>query len=315
MLPHRPLGTSRLQVPVIGLGCSSFGATVGAARATRIVHAALDAGICLFDTAPAYADGRSEEMLGRALRGRRDRALVGTKFGSRTRADSGRQTASAGQIRSEVEASLRRLATDHLDLYYLHAPDPMTPWAEILQTLDRLAAAGKIRFAGCCNISGEQLVAAGDTAAGHGLAGFAAVQNEYNVLRRRAESDSLPVCSRLGVGFLAYFPLAGGLLAGTYATPAAPERSTVARTSNRRLLSADTIATVQALQRGAARLGRSLLEVALAVPLARPEVTGLIVGATTRRQVRDDAAAARWRPTAADLAAMAQLLAADRRPA
>lgn len=300
-LPCRPLGRTGLDVPVVALGGSAFGATVDGAGTTRIVHAAIDAGIRLFDTAPSYSDGLAESLLGKALAHHRDGVLVGTKFGARTRADAGRPTASRGQIRAELVASLRRLGTDHVDLYYQHAPDPETPMTEILATLGALVTEGKVRLAGCCNVSGDQIRVAADVAEAGGLRGFAVVQNEYNLLARKAETDSLPACAARGLGFLAYFPLAGGLLAGTCATPVAPERSTVARTSNRRHLSARTFAEVQAFQRSAARIGRSPVEVALAALLARPEVTGVLVGATSVRHVQQNAAAARWRPAAGEL--------------
>ncbi|HEX4704819.1 MAG TPA: aldo/keto reductase, partial [Pseudonocardiaceae bacterium] len=218
---------------------------------------------------------------------------------------AGRPTASPGQIRIELDGSLRRLGTDHVDLYHQHAPDPMTPWAEILGTLDDLTAEGKVRFACCSNVSGDQITTAAGIAADEGLRGFVAVQNEYNVLRPKAATDSLPACSALGLGFLAYFPLAGGLLTGASTRS---ERSTVARTANRRHLGPDTIAAVRALERAAAqRLGRSLLEVAIAAVLRHPAVTGVLVGATTARHVHENVTAACWQPSADELDGLSEL--------
>jgi aryl-alcohol dehydrogenase-like predicted oxidoreductase len=202
-----------LAVSVVGLGCNNFGMRIDEADSARVVHAALDAGITFFDTADIYGSTQSEVFLGRALAGRRDAAVIATKFGMKV--DAGREGARPDYVRRAADDSLRRLGTDHIDLYQLHRPDPAVPIADTLGALEDLVRAGKVREIGCSNFSAEQLRDA-RAACEPGAAQFVSVQNELSLLHREAEREVLPECGRLGLKFLPYFPLASGLLTGKY---------------------------------------------------------------------------------------------------
>src|SRR5690606_19332482 len=199
---------------VTGLGCNNFGTRLDEAGSARVVHAALDAGINFFDTADIYGKGLSEEYIGRALRGRRNDVLIATKFGKPM--DDSRRGARPAYIRKAVDDSLRRLGTDHIDLYQIHEPDPSVPIDETLGALDRLFSEGKVREIGCSNFSAEQIREADAAAAKGGTARFVSVQNEYSLLVREPEAGVLAECERTGAGFLPYYPLASGLLTGKY---------------------------------------------------------------------------------------------------
>jgi aryl-alcohol dehydrogenase-like predicted oxidoreductase len=214
-LPTRPLGDSGLEVSVIGLGCNNFGRRVDLEGTRAVVDAALDEGVTFFDTADVYGGTQSEEFLGQVLDGRRDQAVLATKFGM----DLGNGRGPRGSrdyIRYAVEGSLRRLRTDVIDVYWYHRPDGITPIAETLEALDELVRAGTVRAIGASNFSAEQIEEADGVARQRGLTRFVAMQNEYSLLVREAERDALPLCERLGLGFVPYFPLASGLLTGKY---------------------------------------------------------------------------------------------------
>ena len=210
-MEHRSIGS--LRVSLVGLGCNNFGMRIDAAATERVVHAALDAGINFFDTADIYGTTKSEEFLGRALAGRRDRAIIATKFGMAV--DDQRKGARPEYVRQACDDSLRRLGTDHIDLYQLHQPDPNVPIADTLGAMDDLVKAGKVREIGCSNFSAEQLDEAA-RATKPGAARFVSVQNEYSLLHREPERSVLPACERLGLAFLPFFPLASGLLTGKF---------------------------------------------------------------------------------------------------
>src|SRR5690349_11650479 len=210
-MEKRTIGS--LQVSVVGLGCNNFGWRVDAATTARVVDAALDSGINFLDTADIYATGQSEEFLGRALKGRWNRVVIATKFGSKM--DDQRQGAKPGYIMQAVEDSLRRLGTERIDLYQLHRPDPNTPIGETLGALERLVRSGKVREIGASNFSADQIREA-EAAVPEGAARFVSVQNEYSLMHRQPEKDVLPECIRRGLAFLPYFPLANGLLTGKY---------------------------------------------------------------------------------------------------
>src|SRR5919112_6695280 len=216
---YRPLGHSGLVVSVVGIGCNAFGSRVDADGVRAIVDAAFEAGITFFDTADTYGLGASEELLGAALRGRRDDVVVATKFGmdmhGRNGPDHGAR-ASRRYVRRAVEASLRRLGTDHIDLYQLHQPDLVTPIEETLEALTELVTEGKVRYVGCSNFAAWEVVDAHWTAVSRGLRPIVSSQNEYSLYNRAAEEELVPALSRLGVGLIAYFPLAYGLLTGKY---------------------------------------------------------------------------------------------------
>jgi len=299
-MQRRRLG--QLEVSVVGLGSNSFGSgyfanAVDAAGTRAVVDAALDAGINFIDTADVYGD--SEEFLGRALEGRWDQVVLATKFGSRG-------GASAANIRECVEGSLRRLRTDHIDLYQIHRPDANVPIDETLAALDQLVAAGKVVEIGCSNFSVEQLDEASAVSATKELARFVSVQNELSVLRSRAADDVLPACERLDMAFIPYSPLVSGLLTGKYhrGEPPAADTRFAGLPAERveRSLSDRNFDRVDRLDEFARERGHSLIELAFGWLLAQPRVASVIAGATRPDQVRSNAAAASWVLTADEAA-------------
>jgi aryl-alcohol dehydrogenase-like predicted oxidoreductase len=305
-LPTRPLGDSGIEVSAVGLGCNNFGRRVDLDGTRAVVDAALAEGVTFLDTANTYGRGSSEEFLGEVLEGRRDRVVLATKFGM-DMGDGKGPRGSRDYIRQAVEASLQRLRTDVIDVYWYHQPDGQTPIAETLETLDELVRAGKVRAIGASNFSAEQIEEADAVARERGMARFVAVQNEYNLLNREAERQVLPTCEQLGIGFVPYFSLASGLLSGKYRRgESGPEG---ARLSARRAIATDEqFDRLEALERYAGERGVSMLEVAIGGLLARKVVTSVIAGATKPEQIRANAAAGRWQPTADDLAALDNLL-------
>ncbi len=288
-------------VSVTGVGCNTFGDTAAPESVPAVVAAALDEGLTFFDTADVYGSvpGESEELLGAALRGHRDEVVVATKFGMDARGLNGPDWGARGSrryVRRAVEGSLRRLRTDHIDLYQLHAPDPLTPVSETLQALDELVAEGKVRYVGSSNLAAWQVADADWTARDHGTVRFVSAQNEYNLLRRAAERDLLPAARRFGVGVLPYYPLASGLLTGKYRRGERASGATRLARHPERLEAADFDA-IDALSALAGEWGVPLLSLAIGALAARPEVGSVIAGARTPEQVRANAAAGRWVPT------------------
>lgn len=308
-MTYRRLGTSGLVVSAVGLGCNNFGrvgsATEDADGVAAVVHAALDAGVTLFDTADIYGatPGRSEELLGAALRGRRDDAIVATKFGMDARGTNGNDFGARGSrryITRAVEASLRRLGTDWIDLYQMHEPDPATPIEETLAALDDLVRAGKVRYVGHSSFSGWQAVDADWTARTAGHTAFISSQSHYSLLHRDAERDVLPAAEHVGLGILPYYPLANGLLTGKYTRTDAPDdgRLTLFKPH---LLETAPWETLTAFQTFADDRGVTMLQATFGWLLAQPNVASVIAGATKPEQILANAAAAQWEPTAADL--------------
>jgi len=301
----RPLGHSGLEVSVIGLGSNNFGRRVDLSGTRAVVDAALAEGVTFVDTADIY--GQSEEFLGEVLQGRWDQVVLATKFGLDMHDGKGPR-GSRDYIRQAVEGSLRRLRTDVIDVYWYHQPDGETPIAETLQTLNELVRAGTVRAIGASNFSAEQIEEADRVARERGLARFVAIQNQYSLLVRDAEREVLPTCERLGLGFVPFFPLASGLLTGKYRRGEAAPAGT--RLSSRAQVATDEqFDLLDALERYARERGLSLLQVAIGALLARPVVSSVIAGATTPEQVRANAAAAEWTPSADDLTALNALLA------
>jgi aryl-alcohol dehydrogenase-like predicted oxidoreductase len=296
----RVLGSSGIRVSVVGLGCNAFGWRIDEAASRAVVAAALEAGITLFDTAESYGDGASETFLGRALAGRRDEVVVATKFGwGRGPGDNDVPRGAPAYIRHAVEASLRRLGTDVIDLYQYHRPDGVTPIAETLGTLDELVAEGKVRAIGSSNMSADQVREADRVARDLGLARFVSAQNNYNLLEREVEADLVPVCEELGIGLIPYFPLAKGLLTGKYRRGApAPDGSRLAGSGEVE----GPWDRVEALEAFAARQGVGLLDVAIAGLAAEPAVVSVIAGATKPEQAWANAAAGEWEPSPEALA-------------
>ena len=307
-MPLRRLGDSGLVVSAVGMGCNTLGATVPPDAVAHVVGAALDAGITLFDTADIYgaAPGQSEALLGAALGRRRPDVVLATKFGMDARGLNGSDWGARGSrryVRRAVEGSLRRLGTDYIDLLQLHEPDPRTPVDETLSALDDLVHGGLIRYAGSSNFAAWQVVDAHHRARAAGWTGFVSAQNEYSLLRRVAEAELVPAATSTGIGLLAYYPLASGLLTGKYrrGRPAPPGSRLEKRPE--RLAKAD-FDRIEALEQVAGERGISLLTLAIGGLAAQPAVGAVVVGARTPEQVRQNAAAASWVPTPEDLAAI-----------
>jgi aryl-alcohol dehydrogenase-like predicted oxidoreductase len=293
-----------LEVSLAGLGCNNFGWRIDADGTAAVVTAAIESGINFFDTADIYGGGQSEEYLGRALRGRRDKVLIATKFGMKM-AD-GKGGAKPAYIRQAAEDSLRRLATDHIDLYQIHQPDPSTPIADTLGALNELVKAGKAREIGCSNFSAEQLREAAKVQGG---ARFVSVQNNYSLLHREPEAEVLPECQRQGIAFLPYFPLANGLLTGKYRQGQPfPKSSRGDDGFGPKVFTDENLALVDQLRRIAESRGHTLLELAMAWLASKNVVASVIAGAKTPEQVKANASSVAWRLTEADLAAVEGIL-------
>jgi aryl-alcohol dehydrogenase-like predicted oxidoreductase len=303
---YRSLGDSGLMVSVAGLGCNNFGRRVDLAGTKAVVDAAIDAGITMLDTADIYGDGgASEELLGEVLAGRRDQVVLATKFGH-AGYDMGYGPAAGAKggrayIRHAVERSLRRLHTDHIDLYQLHTPDPVTPVAETLAALTELVAEGKVRYLGHSNFTGWQLADAAHVARAIGSAPFISAQNHWSLLERHVEAEVLPAARHFGLGVLPYFPLANGLLTGKVRRGQAPPAGS--RLAGRPgYVTDDKLDRVEALIAWAAERGLTVLEVAVGALAAQEGCACVIAGATTPEQVKANAAAADWVPSAEELA-------------
>ncbi|NEA32558.1 aldo/keto reductase [Streptomyces sp. SID13031] len=310
-MEYRQLGDSGLTVSVVGLGCNNFGGRIDAAQAGAVVTAALDAGITLFDTADVYRgeQGSSEEILGKALAGRRDEAVIATKFGGDMKGDNGPDWGVRGSrryIRKAVESSLRRLGTDWIDLYQLHVPDEVTPIEETLAALSELVAEGKVRYLGSSQFAGWQVVDADWAARTAGAEHFISAQNRYNLLEREAEDELIPACEHLGIGVLPFFPLAAGLLTGKYKRGEDAPAGTRLLKQPERLARAD-FDKIEALETFAAERDLTLLDVAIGGLAAQPTVSSVIAGASRPEQIEQNVAAGLWEPTFEDLAALDEL--------
>jgi aryl-alcohol dehydrogenase-like predicted oxidoreductase len=309
MTDYRRLGRSGLTVSTVGLGCNNLGRantpTETQEGTDAVVHAAIDAGITLFDVADVYGKtpGLSEEMLGRTLKGRRDDVVIATKFGMDMHGANGRDFGARGSrryIRQAVEASLRRLDTDWIDLYQFHTPDPQTPIEETLSALDDLIHEGKVRYLGHSNRAGWQIAEAEYVARMGGYTPFVSSQNHYNLLDRRAELEVTQAAEAYGLGVLPYFPLANGLLTGKYSRGVAPEGSRLSHTRTNLVHDADWD-QLDRFSAFADERGLTELQVAFSWLAAQPSVASVIAGATKPEQIRENAEAASWQPSREDL--------------
>ena len=283
-----------LEVTVVGLGCNNFGGRVDEAGTRAVVDAALDAGVRFLDTADIYGGrGGSEELLGRALAGRRDEVVLATKFG-KPMGDGAERRGSRAYIEQAVESSLRRLETDVIDLYQHHEEDRETPLEETVEALEDLVRAGKIRAYGTSNYRAERVEQVSALASD----AYVSEQSEYSWLYRDPERDLLPTCSRLGLGFIPYFPLASGLLTGKVTRDRPPEEGT---RLHGRTIGEDRLAKVERLSDWAVAHGVSVLDVAVGGLLAVDPVVSVIAGATKPEQVRANAAAGDWEPSEDEL--------------
>ena len=305
----RTLGSSNIKVSTVGVGCNAFGARIDQAQTTAVVDACFEHGVTFFDTADVYGRGESEKLLGEALKGRRDEAVIATKFGmdlDGLNGDDGGRRGSAAYVRTAIEASLKRLGTDHVDLYQLHTPDPNTPIEETLGAMNELVVEGKVRAIGSSNLQAWQVVDADWVAKTKGYTSFVTAQNEYSLYNRTAETELVPACVALGVGILPYFPLAYGLLTGKYRRgEQAPDGSRLSVQTHR--LEAADWDTIEALEDFASKRDISILELAIGGLAAQPAVASVIAGATKPEQIAANAAAGEWTPSQDDLDELATI--------
>jgi aryl-alcohol dehydrogenase-like predicted oxidoreductase len=310
-MTYRPLGDSGLLVSAVGIGTNAFSRRVDQAGVDGIVTAARDTGVTFVDTADVYGatHGASEEMIGQALQGCRDEFVIATKFGGGKIAEQQGPGGSRGYVTQAVEGSLRRLQTDRIDLYQYHFPDEQTPVEETLSALTDLVRAGKVRAIGCSNFQAGQVTEADSVSRGSGLERFVSLQNRYSLLDRRIEAEVIPTCERLDLGVLPYFPLEHGLLTGKYHRGAgAPDGSLAALSPDRAqwLHEADWD-RIEALTAYAEQRDLTILDVAIAGLAAQRAVSSVISGVTSGEQVRANAGALAWQPTAEDLAELEEV--------
>jgi aryl-alcohol dehydrogenase-like predicted oxidoreductase len=308
---YRALGRSGLVVSVVGLGCNNFGRRLDQEQTTAVVDACFDHGVTLFDTADIYGgQGASETLLGHALKGRRDEVVLATKFGMDMQGANGEDFGARGSrryVRRAVEASLRRLQTDHIDLYQYHRPDGVTPVEETLTALHELVGEGKVRYIGSSNFPAWLVAEASWVARERRLTPFVSEQSELSLLRRDAERELLPACEHYGVGVLPYFPLASGLLTGKYRRGQAAPTGTRLAEPGREIDDRD-LDVVEALEKYAEQRGIGILDVAIGGLAARPAVASVIAGATRPEQVAANVVAGEWVPTDEDVRALDETL-------
>lgn len=305
-MEYRHLGRSGLQVSVVGLGCNNFGMRCDFDQSKTVVHKALDAGITLFDTADVYGgQGRSEEFLGKILKGHRQDVVIATKFGMKMGEGPHKSGGSRKYIISAVEDSLRRLDTDYIDLYQMHRPDPETPIEETLHALDDLVRSGKVRYIGNSNYGGWQAAEAHYVAKQANLTPFISAQNEYNLLDRRIEAELVPACSKFGLSILPYFPLASGFLTGKYRQGQdlpAGTRLANAGPMAARVLTDKNFEILGKLEAFADARGKTMLDLAIGWLASLSHVGSVIAGATKPEQIDQNVAAGAWKLTAEELA-------------
>ena len=293
----RKLGASGLKVSIIGLGCNNFGMRIDQAQTRMVVDAALDCGVNFFDTADIYGGSKSEVFLGEALKGRRDKAVLATKFANPMGEGAYLRGGARRYIVKAVEDSLKRLHTDHIDLYQMHVPDADTPIDETLRALDDLVRSGKVLYIGNSNFSGWQIADADWTARTGGLERFVSAQNNFSLLERGVEREVLPACERFGLGLLPFVPLASGFLTGKYQRGEPPRQGTRLAAWGARgaaALSDRNFDRLEALEAWAEQRGRRILDLAFAWLLGHPAVSSVIAGATTPEQVQANARCAEW---------------------
>ena len=307
-MEYRQLGRSGLQVSEIGLGTNNFGRRLDAEATALVINHALDVGINMIDTANSYGGGLSEEYIGRALKGKRQQALIATKVASRAADGPNQSGASRQHILTEVENSLQALGTDYIDLYQIHFPDSNTPIEETLHALDSLVQSGKVRYIGCSNFMAWQVCEAHWTSKSQGLTPFVSAQPKYSMLYREAEAELVPFCQAYGVGILPYSPLADGFLTGKYRRgERAPDGTRLAQ-NDRGMFTDAHFDLLEALESFASERGHTVLELAFAWLLANSAVSSVIAGATKPEQVVANAESAGWRLSSKELAEVDSLL-------
>ncbi len=318
-MEYRKLGKSGIKVSGIGLGSVDFGRRVGEQESISIINHALDLGVNFIDTADVYADGRSEEFVGKAVKGRRSEVIIATKFGMPTSEHPNGYGGSRYHLMEAIDASLKRLGTDYIDLYYIHWPDPTTPIEETLRVLDDLVRTGKVRYIGCSNFAAWQLCEALWTSRVNNLESFVVVQTRYNLIDRQIESELVPCCQTYGVNIIPWVPLARGFLTGKYQrgkpVPAGT-RLGFPRTAPRLagspfyagrprqtpILTDANFDKLEKLQRFSVEHGHTVGELAIAWLLSHSWLSSVIAGATNPEQLSANVAAAGWRLTAQEMA-------------
>lgn len=299
-MQYRNLGSSGLKVSAIGLGTNQFGGKVDQATVSNILSAAIDQGINFIDTADVYQKGRSEETIGKALKGRREQVLLATKVFLPTGEGPNQHGASRHHILKGVENSLRRLDTDHIDLYQIHRWDDKAPIEETLRTLDDLVTSGKVRYIGSSNFSGWQIAHAAHVAQNNHWHRFVSEQPHYHMLARELEKEILPAADHFGVGILPYFPLAGGFLTGKYKRDQPAPAGSRGETSQyvKDYFTDRNFEILGKLTAFAEERSHTMGELAHAWLLAHPQVSSVISGATKVEHLLANAAAADWELTA-----------------
>ena len=312
-MQFRRLGASGLKVSVIGLGTNQFGGKVDQEAVHKILDTALDLGINLIDTADVYQQGRSETSIGKALQGRRQRVVVATKVRFQTGDGPNDQGASRQHILEGVEASLRRLNTEYIDLYQIHRWDDETPIDETMRALDDLVQSGKVRYIGASNFSAWQLTRANAVAEKRAQTSFVSIQPHYHMFERGIETELIPACAYLNIGILPYFPLAGGFLTGKYkpGEPAPPGSRGESSPYVQRYMSPSNFTRLEKLEAFSQAHGRSLNQLAHAWLLAQPQVSSVISGATRPEHVQANAAANDWQLTTEELGEINTILETD----
>ncbi len=299
-------GADGFDITVVGLGCNAFGRRFDEERSRPVIHAALDAGITFFDTAEIYGNGLSEEFIARVLGSRRHEVILATKFGLRKSHVAGKGSGSRANIMAAVDMSLKRLRTDHIDLYQFHMPDHSTPIGETLEALNELVAAGKIRLFGCSNFSAAQMREAIAYARDGSLKSFVTAQNQWSILDRHIEPDLVPVCAEHGIGILPFYPLAKGLLTGKYRRDAPPPQGSRLATAGEPARA--DFDRLESLEDFATGRGFGLLTLAISWLAAQPTTASVISGATRPEQVAQNAAAADWKMTPENLTEVDRIL-------
>lgn len=310
-MEYRQLGNSGLQVSAIGLGTNNFGRRLDAAQTGLIVNHALDVGINMIDTSNSYSQGLSEEFIGKALKGKRDQAVLATKVSSRMGEGPNNSGNSRRHIMVEVEASLRRLDTDYIDLYQIHWWDSNTPLEETLRTLDDLVSQGKVRYIGSSNFSAWHACEAAWTARSLGITSFVSTQPRYSMMDRKAEAELVPFCQKYNVGILPYYPLENGFLTGKYKRDEAAPEGTRLAANDRGMLTGENFDVLEGLIAFAEARGHTVLELAFAWLLANKAVSSVIAGATKIEQVITNSKAVGWDLTVEEVTEVNGILGAE----
>jgi aryl-alcohol dehydrogenase-like predicted oxidoreductase len=316
-MEYRRLGNTGLEVSVLGLGGNNFGVRADEEMSNRVIDQAMELGVNFIDTANIYAGTRSEEIVGKQIKPKRQQVVLVTKFGAQLGEGPNTRGGSRKHVMDSAEASLRRLQTDYIDLYLIHFPDDLTPIEETLRAMEDLVQDGKVRYIGCSNFVAWRACEAAWTAKGLNRPGFVCIQNHYNLLVREPERDVIPFCEEYQWSMMPYFPLASGLLTGKYRLgeePPAGSRMTSMKTMAS-VLNEESWAIITALEKFSQERGRTLLELAHAWLLANPVVDSVISGATKPEQVVANAKGVDWKLSAEDMAAIDEIVPSPRPPA